>query len=221
VVGTHCTGLDTLLAPLTRAGLSIEVLAVGSRGGLEAARQGACDVAPIHLQDRTSGVYNTPFVEEGMRLLPGYGRRQGLVFRPEIEPRLGETADPAMALRRAAADPALRIANRNPGSGTRALVEDLLAGTLARLDARPPGWATTYRSHCAVAAAIAQHRADYGVCLEQTAREEGLAWRELGTERYDFLVPEARWERTGVRAFRRALADPAVRAALRREGFDA
>ncbi|MFV1958160.1 MAG: hypothetical protein ACC662_01980 [Planctomycetota bacterium] len=34
------------------------------------------------------------------------------------------------------ADPALRIANRNPGSGTRALVEDLLAGTLGDLTVR-------------------------------------------------------------------------------------
>ncbi len=220
VVGSHCTGLDVILSFVVAEGLEPKVLTVGSRGGLDAARQGACDVAPVHLYDRATGRYNEPFVEEGMTLVEGYGRRQGLAYRPELESALGPSGDgegAAEALRRACRSGAWRIANRNPASGTRALVDDLLDGT----DATPPGWATTYRSHHAVAAAIEQGRADFGVCLDTAARERGLAWRPLKDERYDFLIPSARAGGPGATAFRRALDDPGVRRALRARGFDA
>jgi putative molybdopterin biosynthesis protein len=43
----------------------VKVLAVGSQAGLEAARRGECDIAPIHLLDPESGAYNrTPACKE-------------------------------------------------------------------------------------------------------------------------------------------------------------
>ena len=78
-------------------------------------------------------------------------------------------------------------------------------------DVRPPGWHTAYRTHGGVAAAVAGKRADWGVCLEPSARAAGLAWRPLEDERYDFLVPAERWDAPGVRAFRQALAHDEVR----------
>ena len=51
IVGSHCTGLDLVTAPLSRAGLSVRSIAVGSLGGLAAAKRGECDFAPIHLFD--------------------------------------------------------------------------------------------------------------------------------------------------------------------------
>src|SRR5205085_12088437 len=38
VIGSHCTGLDFLLGRLQERGFSSKVMAVGSTGGLEAAR---------------------------------------------------------------------------------------------------------------------------------------------------------------------------------------
>ena len=32
--------------------------------------------------DAASGEYNRPFLTEGLELVPGYGRLQGIVFRP-------------------------------------------------------------------------------------------------------------------------------------------
>ncbi len=61
------------------------------------------------------------------------------------------------------------MVNRNAGSGTRVLVDGLLRG------ARPAGYANQPRSHNAVAAAIAQNRADWGVAIEPVARMYGLA----------------------------------------------
>jgi putative molybdopterin biosynthesis protein len=219
VIGSHCTGLDVILGDLAARGLTAKVIHVGSRGGLEAARRGACDIAPMHLFDAITGSYNTPFVEEGTRLQIGYGRRQGLAYRPEHASLLGEDGDPSDvpgALCAAAVDPDLRIANRNPASGTRQLIEHLLAG----VDGRPPGWSTSYRTHNAVAAAVSQGRSDYGVCLEGVARAAGLCWRPLADERYDFLIPDERWDQPGVAAFREALGRESVRAGLCEKGFE-
>jgi putative molybdopterin biosynthesis protein len=220
VVGSHCTGLDAILSRLAAQGLTVKAITVGSRGGLDAALEEACDVAPVHLYDRETGVYNEPFAREGLRLMKGYGRRQGVAYREEHVDSFGADGaegDVAGALRRAAGEGALRLANRNPASGTHALVADILEG-LAR---RPPGWTQTYRSHSGVAAAVANGRADYGVCLEQAARGAGLCWRPLKDEAYDFLVPAARWDEPGTAAFRAALADPEVRGMLRTSGFRA
>jgi putative molybdopterin biosynthesis protein len=216
VVGSHCTGLDVVARHLTDRGLTVKVLAVGSKAGLDAAKDGACDAAPIHLFDAATGVYNEPFASETLRLVQGWGRRQALAYRPEHRARFeeGRVED---AFLRAAADPRLRLANRNPASGTRALVDDLLARAAG--PSRPPGWSTAYRSHTAVAAAIAQGRADYGICLEPVARAAGLDARPWRDERYDFLVPADRWDAPGARALRDALRDPAVHAALERAGF--
>src|SRR6202043_3621564 len=66
IVGSHCTGLDLVTAPLARAGLMVRSIAVGSLGGLAAARRGECDLAPIHLFDETSESFNTRFLADGL-----------------------------------------------------------------------------------------------------------------------------------------------------------
>ena len=71
----------------------------------------------------------------------------------------------------------------------------------------------------AVAAAVAQRRADWGVCLEEVARGAGLSVIPLCEESYDFAVPAARLSRPAVVAFVAALSDPAVRRALVARGF--
>src|SRR6185369_12213628 len=81
IVGSHCTGLDLVTAPLAHAGLSVRSIAVGSLGGLAAAKRGECDFAPIHLLDDRTGTYNTPYLTDGLELVPGWRRMQGIVFR--------------------------------------------------------------------------------------------------------------------------------------------
>ena len=219
IVGSHCTGLDLILDRVLAADRTVKVLTTGSHGGVEAANQGACDVAPVHLLDPDTERWNQPFAGEGVRMHKGYGRRQGVAFRPEDDARFAEE-DGGRLLAEVLADDTLRIANRNPGSGTRILI-DRARAELPEGQPLPPGWATAYRSHTAVAAAIAQGRADYGVCLEQAARAAGLGWRAWCAEHYDFLIPDDRLDRPGTQAFLAALDDDDVRAALRAEGFDA
>ncbi len=215
IVGSHCMGLDLVLTHLADAGYDAKVLTTGSRGGIEAAASGACDVAPVHMLDEASGTWNAPFAADGVRVVRGYERRQGLAYREDHAGDLG-AGEIAAVVGRIMDEGRLRIANRNPGSGTRILMDAMLSG---RAGASPPGWSTAYRSHTAVASAIAQGRADYGLCLEQAAHAAGLAWRPWREEQLDFLVPDERRERVAVRAFCAALEHAAVRAALTDAGF--
>src|SRR5207253_1143055 len=103
-------------------------------GGLEAARRGECDLAGIHLFDPKTNTYNEAFLGNDLLLIPGYRRMQGIVYRPgdrRFEPRSA-----AEAMAQALTDPECILVNRNRGSGTRVLI-DQLVGT-----ARPPGYWT-------------------------------------------------------------------------------
>src|SRR5205823_12366625 len=107
----HCNGLDFLLSQLHDRGFTSKVLAVGSTGGLEAAKRGECDLAGIHLLDPDSDTYNRPFLTEAVELLPGYGRLQGIVFRRGDERFEGRDITGALAA--ALADPNCVLVNRN------------------------------------------------------------------------------------------------------------
>jgi putative molybdopterin biosynthesis protein len=211
VIGSHCVGLDYLLGELQRQGLRTKFLAVGSTGGLNAARRGECDLAGVHLLDPATGEYNRPFLTPGLELLRGYGRLQGVVFRPGDLRFENGSADAAIAT--ALSDADCLMVNRNQGSGTRVLIDRLLAG------ARPPGYAIQPRNHNAVAAAVVQRRADWGVTLETVARSAGLGFLPVQHEQYDFVVPRARAERAAVAAFKALLQQPSTREALTRLGM--
>ena len=211
IVGSHCTGLDLVTAPLAHAGLTVRSIAVGSLGGLAAAKRGECDLAPIHLFDDKSETYNTPFLAEGLELVPGWRRMQGIVFRKGDARFEGRSAPEAV--RSALADPACIMVNRNQGAGTRILIDRLLGA------ARPDGYWNQPRSHNAVAAAVAQHRADWGMTIAPVAHASGLGFIPLAEEHYDFALVRARKQRPAVQAFLDTLASQESRAALTKAGF--
>jgi putative molybdopterin biosynthesis protein len=113
----------------------------------------------------------------------------------------------------ALADPSCLMVNRNAGAGTRILIDTLLGG------ARPKGYANQPKSHNAVAAAIAQQRADWGVAIEPVARLYGLGFLPIAPEHYDFLLVEARRERPAVQAFLASLKDERTRERIRAIGM--
>src|SRR6185369_4204453 len=155
VIGSHCIGLDFLLAEMHARGWRTKFLAVGSSAGLEAAKQGQCDIAGIHLLDPVSGIYNEPFLMPDVTLIRGYGRMQVVAYRRGDERFEGKSAQEAIAATKN--DENCLMINRNAGSGTRILIDRLLAGV------QPFGYVVQPRNHSAVAVAVAQHRADWGV----------------------------------------------------------
>jgi putative molybdopterin biosynthesis protein len=150
-------------------------------------------------------------LNDNQTLVPGYGRMQGFVFRQGDIRFAGKSLDEAIAT--ALSEAGCVIVNRNAGSGTRILIDKLLG------DKKPVGYGAQTKSHNAVAVAIAQQRADWGIAIDTVARQYGLDFIPMQEEQYDFVVPSSRLERPAVQAFCAALNDPSVRAELASLGF--
>jgi putative molybdopterin biosynthesis protein len=203
IMGSHDVALDVVVGALADRGFSARTLAVGSLGGVAAATRGECDIAPVHLIDPASGQYNVHLISPGLSLVPGWRRMQGVLFRLGDQRFEGRGAEDAVAA--ILADPSALMVNRNAGAGTRVLIDNLLTGK------RPPGYANQPRSHNAVAASVAQGRADWGVAIEPVAKLYGLGFLPLAPEHYDFLIVDKRRERPAVQAFLAALRDETTR----------
>ena len=210
VIGSHCVGLDAVVGRLFEQGVQARILATGSQGGLAALKRRECDIAPIHLFDPATDAFNTTFLADGMRLIPGWRRMQGIVYR-KGDPRFeGRDLNDALAV--ALADGDAIMVNRNQGAGTRILIDRLLAG------ARPQGYWNQPNSHNAVAASIAQGRADWGIAIKPVAEALGLGFLPVADEHYDFAVWEDPRDGAAIAAFTVALAQSA--GDLRALGFD-
>jgi putative molybdopterin biosynthesis protein len=203
LTGSHCVALDVVLGRLAEQGFITRRIAVGSQGGVAAASRGECDLAPVHLMDPASGKYNVHLLESGLSLVRGWDRMQGVVYRAGDKRFEAKKATDAVTA--AIADPTCLMVSRNAGAGTRILIDRLLG------DARPGGYGNQPRSHNAVAAAVAQGRADWGVAIQSVAKLYGLGFLPLAPEQYDFLLVESRRASAAVQAFLAALRDAAVR----------
>ena len=186
VIGSHDMVLD-LAASALRADDPRVTLAssnVGSLGGLVALRDGLCHLAGSHLLDPDTGRYTLPYVE---RVLAGCDvavvrlvhRDQGLIVAPENPLGLAGIDD----LPR----PGLRYVNRQPGAGTRVLLDH----ELRQRGIAPEGvegYAREEHTHLAVAAAVAAGRADCGLGIAAAARAFGLGFVPVAREPYDLVV---------------------------------
>ncbi|SFK10568.1 putative molybdopterin biosynthesis protein [Methylocapsa palsarum] len=211
IMGSHCVGLEAVLDFLSARGVSVRSIAIGSQGGLSALKRGECDIAPIHLLDPRTDIYNAPFLSDDLILIEGWRRMQGLVYRPGDSRFEGRS--PVAAVAAALADPGCLMVNRNSGAGTRLLIDNLLG------DARPGGYWNQPKSHNAAAAAVAQGRADWGVAIGPVAQAYGLGFLPLREEHYDFAIARRALEAKPVREFLAALRAGDVLRRLRDAGF--
>jgi len=211
IIGSHCVGLDLLSGKLIRQGIRVKSLYVGSMGGLAAVKREECDVAGVHIMDPATGEYNRPLLTSSLSLVRGYGRMQGIVYRRNDVRFEGKQRDAAIGVALRETD--CVMVNRNAGSGTRIIIDKLLG------EHRPTGYGTQTKSHNAVAAAVSQGRADWGVAIDTVARQYGLGFIPLQEEQYDFIVPTTRLKRPEIRAFCALLKDARVREELHTLGF--
>lgn len=213
VIGSHCVGLDFLLSQLQRREITSKLLTVGSSAGLLAAKRSECDIAGVHLLDPETGEYNRPFLSDTVDLIPGYGRSQGILFRRGDSRFEGKMLTEIVAAVTNPQESNCVMVNRNQGSGTRILIDRLLAG------AKPHGYAVQPSNHNAVAAAIAQGRADWGLAIESVALANGLGFLPYQEERYDFVIPKSRRNRPAVQSFIELLREESTRRRLTELGF--
>jgi len=164
--------------------LKIAATNVGSLGGLLALQRGETHIAGTHLLDPASGVYNIPDIRRTIAKVPLVlvhlaQREQGIIV-------VRGNPKSIMGLRDLA-KPGVRFVNRQPGSGTRVLLDHELkklgidATTIA-------GFEREEFTHMAVGVAIASGLADAGLGVRAAAVALGLDFIAIANEEYDLLV---------------------------------
>jgi molybdate-binding protein/DNA-binding transcriptional regulator YhcF (GntR family) len=188
LAGSHDLALELLAAQLGAGRHPVRLIPRfdGSLPGLLDLAAGSADVAGVHLLDHVSGEYNLPFVR---RLLPGRAARlvllaerdQGLMVPPGNPLRLAVITDLCR--------PGVRLANRQEGSGTRALLDALLfrAGCSPR---SVEGYDHVLPTHLAVANAVALGSADVGLGIAAAAGALGLEFLPVAREPYELVFAE-------------------------------
>ncbi len=222
IAASHDLGLPQLQSLAeAQGGLHVSLRFAGSEEALRCLLDGRCTLAGFHVPRLVDGAPGSGHFERALRplLRPGthkligsHWRRQGLMFRraPETAFQGVAPAERLQALARGQG----RFVNRQPGSGTRLLLDHLLQA--AGLDASLiDGHATRIEhTHVAVAAAVAAGKADAGLGIEAAAHVFGLDFWPLADEDYFLVCLKPALELPAVQALREVLAGSAWAAAL-------
>ena len=177
---SHDFAIAALREMSAAAAIAIGLQFKGSFDALAALRRGECDVAGFHiplgpLGELMARRYAECLPPGGHRLIVLATRAQGLMVRAGNPKAVRGVADLARA--------DVRMVNRQRGSGTRALLEFLIASE--GLDrARIAGYDNEETTHGAVAALIAGNQADVGFGVHAAAAQYRLDFIPVCTERY-------------------------------------
>ncbi len=205
IIGSHCIGIDLVIELMRKKRpWYVKVINVGSSGGLSAIRRGEADIAGTHLFDEVSGEYNIPYLLKfGIKnayLIRGYFREQGLIVKKGNPKKIKGIED---LLRKD-----VKMINRNPGSGTRMLLDYYLKQMAMNLNDRFEnlirkinGYEIEAKSHTAVAVAVLTGKADVGLGIRSVAEMYGLDFIPLREEEYDFVIPKDKFEKQPVKDF--------------------
>ncbi len=191
---------------LGRYGVRLISIEEGSRMALSGLASGEAHIAGCHLKDEDSGVYNHSWVS---RLVPFpctlvtfAAWQQGLMVTPGNPKGITGVRD--------LMNPEIAIINREPGSGSRSLLDRLLR----RHDIPPSaiaGYEREAGGHLAVARAIALGQADAGVGVQAAATALELGFVPLEEERYDLVIPDHFLDEPGVQALLDLMRQPGLR----------
>lgn len=195
IAASHDEALTALRTQCASQRLHLELSFCGSAEALAALAHGRCVLAGFHVPP---GAPRGSLAERALRrwiqptrqVLIGFARRsQGLAVAAGNPLGLGSVADL----------PRLRYVNRPAGTGTRLLLDQLLAD--AGVDpAQIAGYQRTEPSHAAVAQAVAAGLADAGLCIEAVATARGLGFVPLAQEDYWLICERAALETPEVAA---------------------
>ena len=217
IAASHDLGLPQLQALAEAQGnVHVALRFTGSEEALRSLLDGRCTLAGFHvprLGDAATGSGRfaaalRPLLKPGThKLIGSHWRRQGLMFR-------GGPDSPFAGMKPAEVLPALargvgRFVHRQPGSGTRLLLDHLLQS--AGLDATrfDDQGGRVEHTHVAVAAAVAAGKVDAGLGIEAAAQGFGLDFWPLAEEDYFLVCLKPALELPAVQALRDVLASTA------------
>lgn len=208
ILGTHDISYDLIRDRLhdRYPEVRLHTAAVGGRAGLEALKRGQCHGAAVHLFDEATGEYNLPFLQ-------AWDWQEPVVVVQLLHRWLGLAVAPGNPLAitglKDLSRDAVRFVNRQPGSGTRQLIDYHLAQA-----GLTPGSVRGYdlhaHTHMATAAAVKGDMADAGPTISTAARSLGLDFVPCIRERLDLVFPKSFLSLYPLRA---------LLAVLRSEGF--
>lgn len=177
--------------------LHLDVRFTGSVDAIRALNEGRCVMAGFHtVQQPAAGslaeqTYK-PLLKPGLHKVIGFARRtQGLMVAKGNPLGLHSLGDLV------AHD--ARFVNRALGTGTRVLLDELLAQQ-GIASGRIRGYRDTESSHAAVAQAIASGQADAGMGIEAAARARGLDFVPLVVEDYHLVCLKSALDEPAVQA---------------------
>lgn len=211
-VGSHDPAIALIAAqyPEIEPGYTLQLTFAGSRGGLIALAEGKADLAGCHLWDEESDTYNVPFVRhflpgQEVALLTLAHRQVGLIIAPGNPIDLAGLGDVART--------GVRFVNRQRGSGTRIWLDAQLR-QMAIDPGDVSGYAEQKATHSEVARAVAEGQADAGVGVSAAALSFGLDFVPLTMERYDLVIPAAKWELPPIQALAQWLLEVQAKSAI-------
>ncbi len=211
--GSHGYAVEKI-PPLLR-GLSdceVDLQYMGSVDALRSLAHGACDLAGFHVPDGKLAAmlwaHYEPWIRpREQRIVRLVTRTQGLIVARGNPLGLATLRDLARA--------GLRFVNRQKGSGTRILVDGMLAAQKVRSEAIQGYHETGEFTHAAVAAFVASGMADAAVGVEPAAKQFGLDFVPLTSERYMLACDAKALDGPVMRATLALLRSDAFRDALK------
>ena len=191
------------------SGVEIVSAAASSKLALSWLSEGKVHIAGSHLEDPKTGEFNLPFIrkqfpDEDFTVVTFARWEEGLVIAPGNPKNVRKVEDLARKN--------LRFVNREPGSGSRGLLDKLLAS--AGMDAtRVQGYDRVAYGHLAAAYCVLSRDADTCLATRSAAQTFGLDFIPLHSERYDLVMRKRTADLPAVKSF----LDVLQRATLRRK----
>jgi molybdate transport repressor ModE-like protein len=207
---SHGFAIAALVAQLAQQGIAVDVKYRGSTEAVAALARGECDLAGFHiplgdLSAAAATSYTRWLRPKQHALLHLAYRTQGMFVARGNPLGLQGLAD--------LAQPGLRFVNRQHGSGTRVLLDLLLAG--AGVDtAAIAGYDSAEFTHAAVAAFVASGMADAGFGVETAARRFQLDFLPVIREQYFLACRADALSATMVRAAQDVMTSAAFKATI-------
>ncbi len=196
---------DDLTSGGATSKLHLDIRFTGSVDAIRALNEGRCVMAGFHTllgvgkQTLTGRTYK-PLLRPGQHKIIGFAQRtQGLMVARNNPLQLRSLQD--VTLQRA------RFANRTLGSGTRVVLDELLAQAGLQA-AELAGHEHTEPSHAAVAQAVASGQCDAGMGIAAAAQQAGLDFVPLAEERYHLVCRKSALAQPGIQALLELLQSP-------------
>lgn len=215
-IGSHDIIIDHINDIMAKGdkNLNLSSAHVGSLGGIMAVKKEETHIAPVHLLDEQTGVYNEAFIKKYLKnkdvvLLKGIKRWQGLYIKKGNPLGIKGFKD--------IVNNGYIFANRQRGSGTRTLLDYYLKKEDIPSD-KIMGYEREFTTHTNVALSVQSGNSHVGLGIMSVAKLMDLDFIPLALEDYDFIIPKKFIEYESIKEFINILNSNTFRDRLKKLG---